>query len=64
MYWRINSYIYVEIKPMKRIVLFILFLVNGGILFTQTFNYAHHLGAETTYNMVGINSKSFYLEKL
>jgi hypothetical protein len=39
----------------------LIFLVRLGS--GQTFNYAYHTGAETSLNMVGINSKSYYLEK-
>jgi hypothetical protein len=48
---------------MKKFSLVILFLVSWQIQFSQTFNYAYHFGSEITFNIVGINSKCFYLDQ-
>jgi hypothetical protein len=42
------------------LIVLLIRLVHSG----QTFNYAHHTGNETTFNMVGINSKSFYMVRI
>jgi hypothetical protein len=46
---------------MKKLI--ILLCSATGIISAQSFNQAHHLGSERTFEMACINSKSFYLEK-
>jgi hypothetical protein len=48
---------------MNKLFQFLFFSAWGLVLSGQTYNHAHHTGTETTFNMVGINSKSFYIEK-
>jgi hypothetical protein len=43
--------------------IFVFFLLSSGIITAQVYNYAYHAGTEKTYNMVGINTRAFYLEK-
>ncbi|MBX3164790.1 MAG: T9SS type A sorting domain-containing protein [Bacteroidetes bacterium] len=48
---------------MKNYLFIALFFFAYAVSFSQTFNVAKHEGRNQTFNMVGINNKSFYLEK-
>lgn len=46
---------------MKKYLFSTLLFVNSFLLTSQSFNVAEHNGSTRTFNMVGINNKSFYL---
>src|SRR5436190_7036036 len=48
---------------MKKLVFVFLYFFGHNFCFSQNFNRADHDGKDVTLNMVGINSKSFYLQK-